>query len=182
MQPVRRLMQTLAKLANAEHCLFTPNDLRALLPDLSGAAFKTLLSRAAQQGQLARVCRGLYLYTPAAPPSGLLLFHAAARLRADGFNYISLETALSEAGAISQMPINRISVMSSGRSSVIACGRWGTIEFVHTSQRAEDLSDQLRYDERCRMWRASVPLALRDMRATHRSQDLIDRSVAREFV
>lgn len=182
MQPLRRLLQNLAGLANAEHCLFTPNDLRALLPDLSGSAFKTLLSRAAQDGHLARVCRGLYLCARAAPPSGLLLFHAAARLRADGFNYISLETALSEAGAISQVPINRISVMSSGRSSVIPCGRWGTIEFVHTRQRPEDLSDQLRYDVRCRMWRASVPLALRDMRATHRSQDLIDWSVAREFV
>ena len=54
-------MQNLAELANAEHCLFTPNDLRALLPDLSDSAFKTLLSRAAQEGHLAGVCRGLYL-------------------------------------------------------------------------------------------------------------------------
>lgn len=175
-------MRNLAELANAEHCLFKPSDLRALLPDLSDAAFKALLSRVAQEGQLVRVCRGLYLYARAAPPSGLLLFHAAARLRADCFNYISLETALSEAGAISQVPINRISVMSSGRSNVIACGRWGTIEFVHTNQRPEDLSDQLRYDARCRMWRASVPLALRDMRATRRNQDLIDWSAARESV
>lgn len=175
-------MQKLAELANAEHCLFTPNDLRALLPEASDSAFKTLLSRVAHEGHLDRVCRGLYLYAKAAPPNGLLLFHAAARLRADGFNYISLETALSEAGALSQIPINRISVMSSGRSSVIPCGRWGTVEFVHTNQRPEDLAGQLHYDGRCRMWRAGVPLALRDMRATHRSQDLIDWSVVRESV
>ena len=182
MQPIRRLMHNLATLANSEHYLFTPYDLRALLPDLSESAFKTLLSRAVREGHLARVCRGLYLYERAAPSSGLLLFHAAARLRADDFNYISLETALSEAGVISQMPINRISVMSSGRSNVISCGRWGTIEFVHTRQHPEELAGQLHYDARCKMWRANVPLALRDLRATHRSLDLIDWSVAHEFV
>ncbi len=182
MQPIRHLMQSLATLASAEHCLFTPSDLRALLPGLSASAFKTLLSRAAESGGLARVCRGLYLYQPAARADGLLLFHAAARLRADEFNYISLETALSEAGVISQIPVNWISVMSSGRSNVISCGRWGTIEFVHTRQRPEKLTGLVHYDARCKLWRASVPQALRDMRATHRSLDLIDWSVAHEFV
>jgi len=181
-QPIRRLMQNLAALASPDHCLFTPYDLRALVPDISGGAFKTLLSRAVREGYLARVCRGIYLYERVSPPGGLLLFHAAARLRADGFNYISLETVLSDAGVISQVPLHRISVMSSGRSSVVACGRWGTIEFVHTRQRPEELAGQLHYDARCRLWRASVPQALRDMRATHRSLDLIDWSVADEFV
>lgn len=182
MQPIRRLMQNLAMLSSPEHCLFTPHDLRALVPDLSEGAFKTLLSRAVQEGYLARVCRGLYLYERGAPLGGLLLFHAAARLRADGFNYISLETALSDAGVISQVPIHWISVMSSGRSSVIDCGRRGTIEFVHTRQRPDELVSQLHYDARCRLWRASVHQALRDMRATRRSLDLIDWSVANEFV
>jgi hypothetical protein len=112
----------------------------------------------------------------------LLLFHAAARLRADGFNYLSLETVLSDEGVISQVPVNWISVMSSGRSTVLACGRWGTIEFVHTRQRPEELAGQLSYDSRCRLWRASVPQALRDMRATHRNLELVDWSVAHEFV
>ena len=182
MQPIRHLMQSLTVLANAEHCLFTPFDLRALLPAQPASAFKTLLSRAVQPGGLVRVCRGLYLYEPAARADGLLLFHVAARLRADEFNYISLETALSEAGVISQIPVNWISVMSSGRSNVISCGRFGTIEFVHTGQRPEKLTGQLHYDGRCKLWRASVPQALRDMRATHRSLDLIDWSVAHEFV
>lgn len=182
MQPIRQLMQNLATLANPEHCLFTSSDLRALLPNLSESAFKTLLSRAVQERHLARICRGLYLYEQAAPTHGLLLFHAAAHLRADNFNYISLETVLSDAGVISQIPINRISIMSSGRSNNIACGRWGTIEFVHTRQLPAKLANQLNYDVRCRMWRATVSLALRDMRATHRSMDLIDWSMAHELI
>lgn len=182
MQPIRLLLRNLRALASAEHCLFTPGDLRALLPGLSAAAFKTLLSRAAVEGSLARVCRGIYLYEPAAAASGLVLFHTAARLRAGAFNYISLETALSDAGVISQVPIQRITIMSSGRSSVISCGRWGAIEFVRTRQAAGDVREHLHYDARCRLWRADVAQALRDMRATHRSTDLVDWKAAHELV
>ncbi|MCP4276005.1 MAG: hypothetical protein GY779_06590 [Gammaproteobacteria bacterium] len=182
MQPVKRLIYSLHDFASAERYLFTPADLRALLPDLSAAAFKTLLSRAVKAGYLARVCRGLYLYDRVDYPRGLLLFHAAARLRADTFNYISLETALSDAGVISQVPINWITMMSSGRSNSIRCGDWGVIEFVHTSRGPDDVAAQLQYDSRCHLWRASVELALRDMRFTHRSMDMIDWSAVNEFV
>ena len=181
-QPIRRLTQSLDQLANAENCLFTPRDLKVLLPDLSEGAFKTLLSRAVKTGYLTRVCRGLFLYKQSFVNDGLLLFYVAAKLRADGFNYISLETALSDAGVISQLPINRIFIMSSGRSNVIACGSFGAIEFVHTSQQAQELSGQIFYDARCKLWRANVAQALRDMRRTRRSTDLIDWSVANELI
>lgn len=181
-QPMRRLIRNLARLASQERYLFTPDDLRALVPDLSDGAYKTLLSRAASEGDLARVCRGLYLFEPVKPSSGLVLFHAAARLRATQFNYISLETALSDSGVISQIPINWITLMSSGRSSKISCGRWGTIEFVHTRQKPQALVGQVHYDSRCRLWRATPQQALRDMKAARRNMDLIDWSIANEFV
>ena len=185
MQPIHTLMQGIATLAGAQGCLFAAQDLRALLPALSDNAFKTLLSRAAQGGhagvhsgvRLQRVCRGVYaaalgMQTPNS--SGLLLFHVAALLRAHAFNYISLETALSAQGLISQVPMNWISIMSSGRSSVVPCGQWGTIEFVHTKRRPDAVASQLHYDSACRLWRANPALALRDMRVTRRSMDLVD--------
>lgn len=182
MQPVKQLTRSLVSLASPEHYLFTQADLQALLPDLSATALKTLLSRAAAEGHLARVCRGIYLYERVDFSRGLLLFHVAARLRANTFNYISLETALSDAGVISQMPINCITIMSAGRSNRIDCGAWGTIEFVHTRKRPEAIADQLHYDARCHLWRASTALALQDMRTTRRNMDLIDWSVANELV
>lgn len=181
-QPIRRLYDGLGSLATPERYLFTPSDMRALVPDISAEAYRALLSRAAQDGKLERLCRGLYFYRPAQPTTGLLLFHAAARLRAHEFNYISLETALSDAGIISQIPMNWITLMSSGRSSLIKCGAWGTIEFVHTAQKAETLSGQLDYDSRCRMWRANPAQAIRDMRVAKRNLDLIDWSIASEFI
>jgi len=182
MQPIKSLAQWLSDNANEQHYLFTLHDLRALHPELSDTAFKTLLSRAVSANLLIRACRGIYLDQKKLPSDGLLLFHIAALLRANEFNYVSLETALSATGVISQIPINWISIMSSGRSNAIACGDFGTIEFIHTKQKPESLIDQLTYDHRCGMWRAMVALALRDMKTTHRDTDLINWDIVNESI
>ena len=142
-----------------------------------------LLSRAAQSGLLKRVCRGIYWYPVADYPREHLLYHAAARLRAGEFNFLSLETVLSDAGVISQVPINWSTLLSSWRSHVVNCGDYGRIEFVHTVQRPNDVAGELSWDREKHLWRASVKQAWRDMRTTRRpSQDLIDEEVLREFV
>ena len=180
MQPQKQLAQSLRALADREHCVFAPSDLAAAVPGCGQLA--VLLSRATKAGLLKRVCRGIYLYPVPDYPAGHLLFHAAARLRAGEFNYISLETTLSDEGAISQVPMNWISLMTSGRSHVVDCGDYGHIEFVHTAQRPDAVSEELTYDPECHLWRASVRQALRDMKATRRSLSLVDEEVAREFV
>ena len=180
MQPIKQLAQTLADLADKDHALFSPADLRAVLPKHHSGAFRALLSRAEKNGLLRRVCRGLYLYPHADYSAGLILYHAAARLRADGFNYISLESALSDAGVISQIPMNRVTLMSSGRTACISCGEFGAIEFVHTKKQPAGVVGELMYDVRCHLWRASVGLAMRDMRAARRSLDLVDREAIDE--
>jgi predicted transcriptional regulator of viral defense system len=180
MQPIRHLEQVLARLADAEHYLFAAADLAAAVAGRRTLA--VLLSRATKVGILRRVCRGIYLYPRVDYPRGRVLFHTAARLRADTLNYISLETALSDAGVISQVPIDQITLMTSGRTSMVRCGEFGRIEFVHTARRPETLAAQLVYDPSCRLWRAKPALALQDMRLTRRSLDLIDWGVARELV
>jgi len=179
-QPLRQLRDTLPSLADRDHCVFAASDLGAAVPECG--QLSVLLSRATKAGILRRVCKGIYLYSVRDYPAGHLLFHAAARLRAAEFNYISLETVLSDAGVIPQVPINWISLMSSGRSHVVDCGDFGHIEFVHTAQRPEEISAELTYDPDCRLWRASVRQALRDMRATRRSMELLDTEALDELV
>jgi predicted transcriptional regulator of viral defense system len=180
MQPLRQLSETLRSLADREHCVFAPSDLAAAVPGCG--QLPVLLSRATKAGLLRRVCRGIYHFPVPDYPASNLLFHAAARLRAGEFNYISLETVLSEAGVISQLPMNWITLMTSGRSHVVDCGDYGHIEFVHTAQRPEDIGGELAYDAERHLWRASVRQALRDMKATRRSMELVDEEVARELV
>ena len=182
MQPIRQLSRVLASLADDEHYLFSLTDLRCALPTHSFGAFRAVISRAEKEGTLTRVCRGLYLYPSVHYERGLVLYHAAARLRADEFNYLSLEYVLSDSGVISQIPMNWITLMSSGRSYVVRCGDFGAIEFIHTKKHPSELFDQLTYDARCHLWRASVALALKDMKAAKRSMDLIDWSAANELV
>lgn len=180
MQPIKKLTDVVSAMAQQGPLLFTASDIAAVFGDYR--QLPVLLSRATTAGLIARVCRGIYLYPPSGYPGGHLLFHTAARLRASEFNYVSLETVLSEAGVISQVPMNWISLMSSGRSHVVDCGPWGRIEFIHTEQRPEYLASELTYDHERRLWRASVRQALRDMKVTRRSMALIHPEVAHESV
>ena len=72
--------------------------------------------------------------------------------------------------------------MSSGRSNKIICGQFGTIEFVHTQQKSGEMLEELEYDSRCKLWRASTKQALRDMRVTKRNMDLIDWELMNESI
>lgn len=182
MQPIKQLTRVVAGVADKDNYLFSLHDLRGALPNQTVNAFKAVITRAEKDGIFRRVCRGLYLYPSVKYDKGLLLYHAAARLRADEFNYISLESALSAAGVISQIPMNWVTLMSSGRSYRVDCGDFGTIEFIHTKKRPAELLNQLTYDAHCRLWRASVPLALKDMKAAKKSLDLIDWSAVHELI
>jgi predicted transcriptional regulator of viral defense system len=182
MQNIRLLQNTLAELCDAEHYLFSSADLESLFPEMNRNSLKALLSRAGKDGFIKRVCRGIYLFRQVVYSEGYELFHTASRLRAGHFNYISLETALSDEGVISQMPINRITIMSTGRKSVIDCYNFGKIEFIHTKKKLSDIESRLKYDTRCRMWRADKALAYEDLKAVGRNIDLINYGVLNDLV
>ncbi len=174
MQPIKKFNRALYRLANGERYIFSLSDFAGILPEHSGSALRSLVARAEGQGIVKRVCRGIYLSLLADYDPGYILFHAAARLRADRFNYISLETVLSDAGIISQVLPNWVTIMSTGRSGTIDCGQFGSIEFVHTKRDPSAILDSLVYDSRCRLWRASIPLAAADLKHVRRNLDLVN--------
>jgi predicted transcriptional regulator of viral defense system len=181
MAPLQILKNVLEELADEEHYLFRVSDFYQLFPDMSVDALRMLLGRALKTGVLRHFCRGLYLYPRAGHQKGFELHHAAARLRERSFCYLSLESVLSEESLISQIPLGWITVVTGGRSGIIPCGVWGSIEYIHTKKYFEDIEHDLTYDYRYRLWRASVRLALKDMRYAKRPTDLIDEEAAREF-
>lgn len=182
MQPMFELIRSLRDFADAKNRVFALSDLRALLTGHNEGAFKSVVTRLERRGELIRVCRGIYILPDSTLRGSDLLGRTAASLRAGFFNYLSLETVLSEAGVISQIPVNRLTLMSSGRSGVTACGAYGSLEFVHTRRKAEDMMPFLTYDPQLHLWRASVQLALRDMRATRRDTGLLNQEAANEFI
>ena len=86
---------------------------------------------------------------------------------------VSLESVLSESGAVSQQLLGWITVMTTGRSGKISCGRFGTVELIHTAKPAEKVMPLLRLDARTGMWWANEKLALQDMKVAKRNSDLI---------
>lgn len=181
MQPRRQLVAILDQLASPERAIFALADLRSALPERSADQFKVLLSRAVTHGELQRVCRGIYLYPRAKPDPQRVLPRTAARLRAGHFLYLSLESVLSQHGVISQLPMDRLTLMTGGRSGLIDCGRWGSIEFTHTKRGPEDCRGELAYDHDRHLWLASPQLAWRDLRFVGRNLDLVDQDLLREL-
>jgi len=177
MTEFEKLKDLLEKLSDENHYLFALEDLAGAFPEKDNSALKNLLSRSVKKGILVRVCRGIYLNPRVSFSPGLVLYHTAGRLRASFFNYLSLETVLSELGIISQLQISWISLMTSGRSYTFDCGKWGSIEFIHTKKKPETLIPHLSYDQTVGLWRASAELALRDLRDAGRPLDLINWEV-----
>lgn len=175
MRPLTFLRDWLEENANEDHYLFSFRDLRILFPSHSESAYRTILSRATSSGVLLRICQGIFIYKKAFKSinNGLILFRVASLLRPFNFNYISLETALSEANIISQIPPKWITLMTTGRSNIFSCGDFGTIEFIHTFKKPHQLVDGIYYDHSCGLWRATIPQALNDMKYARRNMDLV---------
>jgi hypothetical protein len=182
MQSIQKLTEILENITDSGHYIFTPQDFCQILPDLTGTRLTIFLGRMVKAGFLEHVCRGIYLYPKAPYPKGCELYHTAARLRCDTFCYLSLESVLSEHGIISQIPLGWITLMTSGRAGIFDCGKWGSIEFIHTKKDPAALCEKLHFDARYKLWCASVPLALQDMKAAKRQTDLIDWEAAGEFI
>jgi len=182
MRNIEKLKTSLENLADKDHYIFSAGDFYLLFSALSASALNILLSRAVKKGILMRVSKGFYIYPKVNYERGFELFHLSARLREDNFCYLSLESVLSEAGIISQMPIGYITLMTGGRSGIINCGKYGRIEFIHTKKTFDAVSHQLTYDKRYKLWRASIPLAFADMKAAKRPMDLVNKEALDEFI
>jgi predicted transcriptional regulator of viral defense system len=104
-----------------------------LFPDEGEKAMQKSLQRMVGDGLLQRFAKGLYVNPAATSKNRWLMEEVAKALRPGCLSYVSLESILSEHGAISPIPISRMTVMTTGRSGVHKTP-FGTIEFTHTQR------------------------------------------------
>lgn len=150
---------------------FSREQLRLLFPDSSEPVFNKALHRQARAGVIRQVARGYYCNPRAksAPKHPLRMLPLLIRPRA--FSYVSLESVLSEAGWISQIP-GTYTLISTGRSQTIdTC--FGRIEYVHSRRSIEQLSEGLLYDQRSQIYTATPARALSDLKRVGRNLDLV---------
>lgn len=124
-------------------CIFTTKDLAKLFHEDSPKTRQEGINRLRKHGLLEGVARGIYCYALSRSPATFRLESIARAMRRGEYNYVSLESALSEYGAISQIPVDRLTVMTTGRKGTYRTP-YGTIEFTHTSRPVMALLSRMR--------------------------------------
>ena len=174
----RILDQKLADMDRRGVWAFTPATLSAVLGNPKQNYLRLVMKRLADQGVLVRAARGVYVNPharsmPDDVRAGLIRF-----LRPRELTYVSLESKLSEAGAISQVS-TALTCMTTG-----SAGRfdtpWGAIEFTHTDRPITLGTDVRMRDDG--VLEATLERSARDLRRVGRNTDLVDRETLAEAI
>ncbi|MHA3747244.1 type IV toxin-antitoxin system AbiEi family antitoxin [Xanthomonas citri] len=141
-----------------------------LLLGQSSNTFRVQMKRATQAGDVQRLAPGLY-QNPFLPAPAWALERLAARLRPDDFFYVSLESALSEYGRISQLP-TRLTLVTTG-SPYLFETPLGVIEFNRGNRQFAQLQSRLKFVAERKIYFATEELALDDLTIAGRNLDLV---------
>lgn len=172
-------LRKLAEWDRKGRCVFAVQDLARLFPGDSPGAFNKGLARLVGAGILRRACRGVYVNPNAASLSRFLLEEIALILRRGEYSYLSLESMLSELGVISQIPIDRLTVMTTGRKGEYRTP-YGVIEFNHTKRPVSDILRHSYHVQGRPMRITDARTAWRDLKRVGRNTQLVDQEVLRE--
>jgi hypothetical protein len=172
------LIKRLLEVDRSDVWAFTTASFGALSGKTEPNYLKLMMKRLTDQGVLVRAARGLYVNPaarslPADVRRGLLRF-----LRPREISYVSLESKLSEAGAISQITA-ALTCMTTGSPGTFETP-WGIIEFTHTDRNIDLEKDVYRRDDGT--LEATVARAGRDLRRVGRNLDLVDPETLAEAI
>ena len=155
-------IQVLVLGVGREFAVLDVQGLRTLFPKDRDWAFNTGLRKLTEVGLLERLARGLYLNRAAPHMGGKGIGIIARYLRAGHLCYLSYESALSEFGSISQVPMI-LSVATTGKGGEYHT-RYGSLEFSHTSRTDMDILENTEFDTRLGLRVASPAMAYEDLR------------------
>lgn len=153
--------------------VFTKRDLRRLFFTDSDSGFKQGVSRLLKCNLLEQPTKGIYVYARSRNKGKRTIEKIASALRKYDYNYVSLESALSQYGVISQIPIDRITVMTTGRKGTFKTS-FGVIEFTHTKRDPMDIiNSTVKTDYSLRI--ATQDTAVRDLKRVGRNTNMINK-------
>jgi hypothetical protein len=136
------------------------------------------MKRLADQGVLIRAARGVYVNPRARSMPNDVRGGLIRILRPRELTYVSLESRLSEAGAISQVT-TALTCMTTGSPGRFDTP-WGAIEFTHTDRHISVGTDVHTRDDG--VLEATVERSARDLRRVGRNTNLIDEETLAEAI
>ena len=138
-------MELITSLMNLERrgvFVLTKKDIGKLFPLEDEKSMEKSLQRMVKDGLLIKAARGIYINAlVASRHKSWMLENIAKALRPGKLSYVSLESMLSEHGVISQIPLSRLTVMTTGASGIHDTP-YGTIEFTHTKRSIPEILDR----------------------------------------
>ncbi|AYN19549.1 type IV toxin-antitoxin system AbiEi family antitoxin [Alcaligenes aquatilis] len=167
------LINRLAELDRRGIYVLARRDIEKLFPSESAKSMEQSLKRMVDDGLLQRAARGLYVNPAASSKNRWIAEEIAKALRPGSLSYVSLESILSEYGVISQIPVSRITVMTTGPSGVINTP-YGTIEFTHTKRGAAQILKNTLTTQGRPLRIATKRAAIRDLFRVGRNTNMID--------
>jgi len=153
--------------------VFRKGDLAKVFGE-SGRKLDGTLNRLVKAKVLQRVAHGVYLYSLSSNIGPYTLEYIARNLRRGDYTFESLESALSQYGVISQIPIDRITLMTTGRSGEYQTP-FGTIEFTSTKADAESIVDNIVARDGHPLPIAKKHYAYKNLQSVGRNLDLVDK-------
>jgi hypothetical protein len=171
-------IKKLAKYDKLGRYVFTNSDLNKIFHEDSQRSIRAGIKRLVDSDILVRVCNGVYVNNLAQSKDSYLLETIAKTIRRGEYNYVSLESALSEYGAISQIPLDRLTVMTTGRKGEYKTP-FGTIEFTHTKRSPNNILNHVINIERPLRF-ADKMSAYRDLKRVGRNIHLVEEDILNE--
>ena len=164
----------LAALDRAGVYVLSKGDLAKAFPQEKEKALEKSLQRLVGDGILQRVAKGVYVNTMAKSKKGQVIEDIASVLRRGHFSYVTRESMLSEYGVISQVPMSRITLMTTGANGIYETP-YGVIEFTHTKRRPAELIARTMSVKGRQLRIATKQAALADLVRAGRNTDMIDK-------
>jgi predicted transcriptional regulator of viral defense system len=167
------LIQRLAELDRRGVHVLARRDIEKLFPEEGAKSMDQSLKRMVADGLLQRVARGLYVNPASLSKNRWIAEEIAKALRPGSLSYVSLESILSEYGVISQIPVNRMTVMTTGASGLVET-TYGTIEFTHTKRGAAQIIKRTLAAKGRPLRIATKRAAVRDLLRVGRNANMMD--------
>ncbi len=152
--------------------VFTRSDLAKIFDEGSPNTLSATIRRLVGAGVLERAAHNAYVYSHSARVGATTVEDVALVLRKGEYVYESYESALSAWGLISQVPIDRITCATTGRSAEYRTP-FGTIELTHTATPPDVIAGNVVRRPGHSLPIANEELALANLRHSGRNLDLV---------
>lgn len=177
MTKTEKLLSEFAKAVKVGGGIHTTAELAFMMGEKQAPAFTKFLADCVKKGVVRRLASGIFESTLTPPDPTTAIYKIIKKLRGGVLNYISLESQLSHTGNISQILMDRVTVITKGRSGTFTTP-YGVIEFTHTKKPVHKIAPNLYFDSEIKMYRANTAQAIADLKDCNRNLQMLEKGNA----